>query len=136
MLRLLSKDLGISDRIHFHERIPNTELCVFLNEMHLFVMPSRRESFGVSALEASACGLPVIATKVGGVPEAVIDETTGTLVEAENSLELADAIATYALDPKLCNDRGMAGRRYVETILNPKTCAALMNDIQIEIASS
>jgi L-malate glycosyltransferase len=135
-LRQQARTLGLQDRVHFHSWIPNHELCDFLNKVHLFAMPSRRESFGVSALEASACGLPVIATRVGGVPEAVIDGKTGTLVEAENIADLAHAIAEYANNPELCRTRGEAGRQFVETDLHPERCATLMNDLQQEIVRS
>ncbi len=75
----------------------------------LFVLPSRREGLGVAALEAMAAGKPVIASRVGGLGEAVVHEGTGLLVEPEDAPALAEAIARLLDDAALRARLGAAG---------------------------
>lgn len=78
------------------------------------VLPSRWEGFGLAAIEASACGLPVIASAVGGLMEAVVDHETGILVPPEEPKLLADAMRDLAMDRPRQALFGHAGRRHVE----------------------
>ncbi|MBI4142799.1 glycosyltransferase [Candidatus Uhrbacteria bacterium] len=78
------------------------------------VFPSQWEGLGIAALEASACGLPIIATSVGGLQEAVVDQTTGVLVPTGDPGLLATAIRELANDRPRQLLLGHAGRRHVE----------------------
>ena len=69
--------------------------------MDVLALPSHREGFPYAILEASAMELPVVATRVPGCVDAVVDGVTGTLVPAFDALALADAIAGYMEDPQL-----------------------------------
>lgn len=73
------------------------------------VMPSRAEAAAVVALEAMSLGKPVVATRVGGIPEVVIDGETGILVDPDDPHELATAIRSLLLDPALAKRMGAAG---------------------------
>ncbi|MBA7698423.1 GDP-mannose-dependent alpha-(1-6)-phosphatidylinositol monomannoside mannosyltransferase [subsurface metagenome] len=85
-----------------------------LQSFDVFAHPSvSSESFGVAVLEASACGLPVVATRVGGVPEVCIDRKTGFLVPPLDSDALAQAIILLAKDSKLSQRMANAGRSFV-----------------------
>src|SRR6185437_1857972 len=85
-----------------------------MQSIDVFVMPSTcQESFGVAAIEASACEVPVVATKVGGVPEAVVDGQTGILVPPFDSDRLAAACIALICDPAARARLGKAGRQYV-----------------------
>jgi glycosyltransferase involved in cell wall biosynthesis len=114
-LQNMAGKLGIMDKVEFAGFIPNAKLPEFFNSFEVFAHPSRwdSETFGVVVVEASACGCPVVATRVGGVPEVCIDGQTGILVEPNNPDVLADAIIKLATNPQLRNNMGRAGRDFV-----------------------
>jgi glycosyltransferase involved in cell wall biosynthesis len=81
----------------------------------VIVMPSRwQEPLGLISLEAGACRKPVVATRVGGIPEAVQDGVTGFLVEAGDVGGLVERVALLVGDPALRRSMGEAGRRRIE----------------------
>lgn len=81
--------------------------------LDLFVLPSLWEGLPIAILEAMAASRPIVATRVGGVPEAVVDGVTGLLVPPRDSTALAQAIMYLLDDPDLCNRLGQAGRERV-----------------------
>jgi glycosyltransferase involved in cell wall biosynthesis len=106
-------DLGIEDRVHLHGQIAHADVPAFLRSLSIFVNPSRQESFGVAAAEAQACGLPVVATNVGGLPEVVLDGKTGALVPPEDPEALASTLAAFLASPEWCSRLGAAGRQWI-----------------------
>ena len=80
----------------------------------LFALPSLGEGISNTVLEAQACGMPVVATDVGGNPE-LVDDTCGALVPSADPAALARAIVAYAADPARCAAHGQAGRARIET---------------------
>lgn len=80
---------------------PRHELAALYRTHHLFCLPARSETFGIVVLEALTCGLPVIATNVGGIREMLRDGENGLLVPAEDARTLAHSIATLARDEPL-----------------------------------
>ena len=72
-----------------------------LSVSDLFLLPSLQESFGLSALEAMACGVPVVASNVGGLPEVVTDGVTGFLHPPDHVAAMADSAITLLSDPAL-----------------------------------
>ncbi len=111
LLSLLDS-LGLKDRIifaGFREDIPE-----LLASFDIFVLPSRSEGFGRVNLEAMAMRKPVISTKVGGIPEVVVDGVTGILVPPGNSKALFHAIMRLLNNPPLRESMGREGRRRVE----------------------
>ena len=107
-----ARRLGVEEAVVFEgERDDVPEI---LASSHIFVLSSRSEALPVSILEAMAAGLPVVATRVGGVPELVVDGETGLLVPAGDTRALADALQRLVDDPDLRARLGAAGRARVE----------------------
>jgi len=88
----MAVQLGLSDFVNFKGIVSNDELTAVLNRYSFLVLPSRYETFGIVLIEAMACGIPVIATKVGAVPEVVSDERVGILVEPNSPEAFAEGI--------------------------------------------
>lgn len=90
----------------------------------IFVLPSHREGFPRSAMEAAACGLPVIATDIRGCREVVSHRVTGLLVPLRDPPRLADAIEEIAVDAELRHQMGAAGRRKAEAEFDDRDVVA------------
>lgn len=91
-LRRLADELGIAARVTFLPPQPRTDLATLFRAASLVAVPSYSESFGLVAVEAQACGTPVVAAAVGGLPVAVRDGITGTLVSGHDVDQWADAL--------------------------------------------
>lgn len=119
-LLAMRSDSPWSKQIYFHGAVPNSEVPAFLNQWDIFVVPSRRdsESFGVAAVEASAAGLPVVVSDVGGLPEVIQHERTGLVVRREDPVALANALARLIENRSERERFGQAGRQRVEQIYN------------------
>src|SRR5690606_6564932 len=87
-LESLAHSLGVADAVTFLGARPNVELPGLLASAEVAVFPSLMEATSVAALEAMSCGLPVAASRVGGLPE-IVDETVGTLFEPADPESLA-----------------------------------------------
>ena len=110
-LRRLAADLGIADRVAVLAPRTQRDLAALYRAADVVVVPSRSESFGLVALEAQACGTPVVATNVGGLAH-VVGAGAGTLVEGHDPAAWAAAVAPYLLDARLRAAAGAAGTRH------------------------
>ena len=95
------------------EMLEDPDLVGLYNEAAVFACPSVYEPFGIINLEAMACETPVVATRVGGIKEVVVDRETGILVPPGDPVRLGRALAKLLEDPKLAVRLGKAGRRRV-----------------------
>ncbi|MBV7274195.1 glycosyltransferase [Clostridiaceae bacterium UIB06] len=84
-LEKLCTELGISSKVSFTGNIDNNRVSEYINKMDIVCIPSLSESFGVAAVEACACGRPVVSTNVGGLKEVVLDNYNGYTVDPQNS---------------------------------------------------
>lgn len=111
MVRLmeLKEELGIGDIVTFLGGRAQASLPFYYAAADVVVMPSRYESFGLAALEAMACGTPVVASDVGGLSFVVRDGETGFLVPEGNAELFAERISLLLNDPKLRNELGAHG---------------------------
>jgi colanic acid/amylovoran biosynthesis glycosyltransferase len=114
-LRTQIKDLGLQERIQLPGPKPQRELRARLANANVFVLPSVPEPAGgmdnlpTVIMEAMATGLPVVSTRIGGIPEMVIDRESGFLVQPEDVVALADAIEKVTNDRSLGQKLGQAG---------------------------
>jgi L-malate glycosyltransferase len=114
-LRELIANLHMTDRISFRKKTDYADVPRDYRNADIFITTSISDGTPVSVLEAMASGLPCIATSVGGIPEWVINNTTGLLIDPGSPERVATAILTLARDPELRKRMGCAAR---ETVVN------------------
>jgi glycosyltransferase involved in cell wall biosynthesis len=123
----------MQDHVTFIQWLPNHELAGIFAASDVLVHPSEpyrdwEEQFGWTMLQAASSALPVIATRMGSIPEAVLDEQTGILVEPKRPDQLAEAMIRLGTDPQLRARMGQAGREYVSSKLSHQAVATRMED--------
>lgn len=111
-LEALSRELGIAERVTFAGDQKN--VAEWLAALDIAVLPSVAESLPNAVLEAMACGLPVVATRVGGVPDLVVEGVTGWLVPPRDPPAMAGKILALLSDPSARQSMGAAGRARIE----------------------
>jgi D-inositol-3-phosphate glycosyltransferase len=100
-LARLARELGIGERVRFFAPRPHDDLPWVYSAADVFLMPSRSESFGLAALEAQACGVPVVAAGVGGLRYVVADRRSGFLVEGHDPARHARRLLEILRDSEL-----------------------------------
>ena len=111
-LHKLAAQLGISDVVRFQPPVEQAALADWYRAATALVMPSHSESFGLVALEAQACGTPVVAAAVGGLPVAVRDGETGFLVGGHDPSDWAATLRRLIDRPELATRMGAAAARH------------------------
>ena len=114
-LAALVAEHGLNDVVALLPPVGSAELAQWYRSADLVAMPSSSESFGLVALEAQACGTPVVATNVGGLPRAVSDGRTGLLVDGRDPADWAAALESLHDSPQTRVDMGRAASVYAET---------------------
>ncbi len=119
-LQAMAASTGLGDRIGFLGALPHARVLERVRRAAMLVLPSvltasgRVEGLGMVLLEAAASGVPVVASRVGGIPEGMVDGQTGLLVPARDAEALGAAIARLLDDPAARLGMGAAGRAFVE----------------------
>ncbi len=137
----LAQELGIAEAVRFIGTVPDKELPALYNVAEVYLGVSRRaegtrvEGFGIALAEASACGLPVIAGRSGGVAEAVKDGETGFVVDPEDPAAAAQALTRLLSDQLLARRLGQAGRKAVETNFNWDRVVRDLREIESQVSS-
>ena len=132
-----SEDLDVASKVKFKGAVSHNQIPAYLSKLDIFVMPSVvEEGFGVSALEAAAMKLPVVATKLGGITEVVEDNVTGILVKENNPESLAKELLKLIKDNFLREKMGEEGRRLVEKKYDWNENASSMKKLYDELISS
>jgi D-inositol-3-phosphate glycosyltransferase len=109
-LKAVATSLGVRDRVDFLGSVAHHELPYFYAAADALVMPSYSESFGLVALEAQACGRPVVASGVSGLRSVVRDEVSGYLIDDHDPALYAERIGRLLADPELAQQMGRRGR--------------------------
>ncbi len=117
---------GLAERILFLPEVPVSEMAAWYQALDLYVAPQRWEGFGLTPLEAMACGVPVVAGRVGAFDELIVDGETGAMVNAGGASEFAGAIETILGDREALGRMGAAARRHVEKHFTIETEAAAL----------
>ena len=115
-LQTLSQTLGLEDSVIFTRAVSQERLSMYYNAADVFVMPSYYESFGLVALEAMACGVPVIASRVSGPRSFVKSGVTGYLIERRCPEPFAQRLDVLLHNPMLRESMGRAARSHAETM--------------------
>ncbi len=134
-LERLTDELGLRAHVEFLGEVAHEDVPAVLQRLDIFAMPSTWEGFGVSALEASAMDLPVVASNIHGIPDVVLSGETGLLLPPADVGALADAIALLAGDAPLRRTMGAAGRAYVEREYRWQDNAALMERLYADMTT-
>lgn len=111
-LRQQVKRLGLEARVTFVDEVPQPDLAEYMARAAVFVLPSTTEGLGRVVIEAMATGTPVIASRVGGLPEIVLDGETGFLVPPGDVAALADRLAWCFAHPAKAEAMGARGRAW------------------------
>jgi glycosyltransferase involved in cell wall biosynthesis len=114
----LAVDLGIREKTIFVGKIPQNEVPYYYAMSDIVVVPSLQEAFGLVVSEALACGKPVIGTKVGGIPDQILDGYNGFLVKPKDPKEIAEKILWLLEHPDIAKQMGTNGRKIVEKKFN------------------
>jgi colanic acid/amylovoran biosynthesis glycosyltransferase len=122
-LRDLARDLGVENIVEFTGSVGQDDIAAHYRGADLFCLPSLREGVPVVLMEAMATGVPVIASRIMGIPELVEHDVTGLLVPPGRADALADAIARLAGDDDLCDRLVSAGRGRIAAEYEVHGCA-------------
>jgi teichuronic acid biosynthesis glycosyltransferase TuaC len=110
--------MKLNDRVNFLGYIDRKELPKYLQISDIFIRPSITEGFGISFIEAMASGLPVIATKVGGIVDFIIDKKTGVFCEVNNPKDIADKVQMILNDNRLKDELIINSKKLVSEKYN------------------
>jgi len=132
----LAERLGVDDNVRFLGSISQPDMPRTMQRWDAYLLPSRQESFGVSALEAQAVGLPVLAARTGGIPEVVRDGVTARFVEPLDAEHLAAAMVALAGDRSLLASAYSEGPRWVHERYEWADCGKQMEQLYADVAKA
>jgi phosphatidyl-myo-inositol dimannoside synthase len=140
-LHAMARTLGLEDRVRFLTDVADRDLPALYNCAELYLGLTRTtdldvEGFGLSLVEASACGVPVVAGRSGGIPDAVREGETGLLVDAEQPDLVAEAVRRLLRDSEMTRRLGIGGRKAVESFYNWDRVTSEMIGIGNELGSA
>jgi glycosyltransferase involved in cell wall biosynthesis len=127
-----ARSLGLSQSISLKGPLPSPLVADMMRESRLFCLPSHNEGTPVCVMESLSCGLPVVATRVGGIPDIVTQGTTGLIVEKGDIRGLADALVSLLRDPSRCIRMGKAAQDFADTHLDIRKTADRLVDLYRE----
>ena len=130
----LASEMGVAERVKFLDAVPHKDLPLYYNAADVCVVPSYYESFGLVAVEAMACGVPVIASRVGGLKETVLDGRTGYLVPWRCPEPFAERLELLLSNETLRRSMGREARAAAERFRWSEV-AARVEDVYHDLVS-
>ena len=130
-LQAMARELGIAERVIFTGE--RRDIPEVLSALDIFALSCDTEGFGLAVLEAMAAGLPIVATRVGALPELIEEGESGILVARGDAPALADALLRLLWDAVLARRLGQAARARAETDYSAARSAGLMGDLYLEV---
>jgi colanic acid/amylovoran biosynthesis glycosyltransferase len=137
-LQTLARELGVAERVHFAGFLSQVELREEFFQSHIFLHPSElgrdgnQEGVPNAMLEAMASGLPVFATRHGGIPEAIEDGVSGVLVDERDHVALAEALLDWTGRPEALHRLAKAGANTVAANFEQNAQARVLEDLYFE----
>lgn len=141
-LELIAQRCGVAGRVHFCGFLGQRDLCTLYARSHIFIHPSEtppdenQEGIPNSLLEAMATGLPVIATRHGGIPEAVTENRNGFLNEERDSEGLGQSMITLAGSPAIYGQFGRAARAAVADSFDQDSTTCALENVYEEVCAT
>ena len=132
-LEELSHDLGIANSVKFNGAVAYEKIPQYLAKADVFVRPSRSEGLGTAFLEAMAMGLPVVGTRVGGIPDFLEHERTGLFTNVDDAEDLAKQIMRLCADGALYEKLSRNGKELVQKTYTWDAITRTMKDIMIHL---
>ncbi len=132
----LARELGIADRVRFEPPSNRATLVDWYRAADVVVVPSHSESFGLVAVEAQACGTPVVAAAVGGLRTAVADQVSGLLVDGHDPRDFASAIARITSQPRLRAELSAGAHMHAASFGWASTTAGLISSYSAALANT
>lgn len=135
MLTEMANNTGIADRVTFHGACNRKRVRSLLSGVNVACAPSvatadgRREGIPVALIEAAACGLPLVASRLSGIPELVLENQTGMLTEPGDSEDIARVLEILAANPAARERLGTAARAHVQEHFSLKTSVATLRQL-------
>ncbi|MDC8447744.1 MAG: glycosyltransferase [Nitrospira sp.] len=123
------QSLGINESVILTGPLSGHQVADMMRRSRIFCLPSHNEGTPVCIMEALSCGLPVVATRVGGIPDVVEHEKTGLLVAKGNVQGVADALLSLFRDPSRCVQMGKEARAFADTHLDIARTANRLVDL-------
>lgn len=133
-LQQVAAEAGVEDSVTFVGRRGREQLRLFYGASDVFVTTPWYEPFGITPVEAMACGVPVVGASVGGIRSTVVDGETGFLVPPNAPQALAERLARLAMDPALVDRMGKAGRARAQSLFTWAGVARQMEQVYTRLA--
>jgi colanic acid/amylovoran biosynthesis glycosyltransferase len=135
-LEHLAERLGVASQVSFPGAVGQEEIHALYAGASIFCLPSFAEGVPGVLMEAMAMRLPVVSTRITGIPELIDDGHTGLLVTPGRPDELADALERLLVDPSLCRDMGLSAREKVVSEFNTERTAEQLYALFVQMLSS
>jgi glycosyltransferase involved in cell wall biosynthesis len=130
------RSLEVDSSITLTGPLPHPAVANLMRQSRLLCLPSHKEGTPNCVMEALACGLPVVATRVGGIPDIVEHDKTGLLIDKGDVEGLAAALVTLLRDPSLCARMGQAAHAFARAHLDARKTASRLVELYDELIAN